>query len=106
VESNLVLKVKYFTNIDPIRKIEKGDWIDLRSLTSIAPTGHSSKHIPQLIQSFVIIGILKSPQLFIYSKNGTKHFGNPSFSSLGFSKCDFIFFSSITGYDFFFFKCD
>ncbi|MWV44815.1 deoxyuridine 5'-triphosphate nucleotidohydrolase [Paenibacillus sp. HJL G12] len=31
----LQIKVKYFADIEPIQKISKGDWIDLRSATDI-----------------------------------------------------------------------
>lgn len=44
---NKVIKIKYFTNeIDKIQKIDKGDWIDLRSAETIELKAGEFKLIP------------------------------------------------------------
>lgn len=44
---NEIIKIKYFTNeIDKIQKIDKGDWIDLRSAESVELKAGEFKLIP------------------------------------------------------------
>lgn len=44
---NKIIKIKYFTNeIDKIQKIDKGDWIDLRSAETIELKAGEFKLIP------------------------------------------------------------
>ncbi|WP_317890317.1 deoxyuridine 5'-triphosphate nucleotidohydrolase [Paenibacillus peoriae] len=40
------MKVKYFTDIEPLQKISKGDWIDLRSAINVEMKAGEYKLIP------------------------------------------------------------
>ncbi|QNR65369.1 hypothetical protein IAQ67_15855 [Paenibacillus peoriae] len=42
----LQIKVKYFTDIEPLQKISKGDWIDLRSAINVEMKAGEYKLIP------------------------------------------------------------
>ncbi|MFE6075593.1 dUTP diphosphatase [Paenibacillus sp. NPDC057886] len=42
----LQIKVKYFTDIEPIEKISKGDWIDLRAAEDVELKAGESRMIP------------------------------------------------------------
>ena len=40
------IKIKYFTDVEPITKIEKGDWIDLRSAETVELKAGEYRAIP------------------------------------------------------------
>ena len=42
----LEIKVKYFTDIEPIQQIEQGDWIDLRAAEDVQMEAGDFKLIP------------------------------------------------------------
>jgi len=44
--NNLVIKIKYFADINKLEKIEKGDWIDLRAAETVTLKKGEYKLIP------------------------------------------------------------
>ena len=82
----MVIKVKYFTDIDPIKEIDGGDWYDLRAAEDVGMSKGEFKMIPL----GVAIALPKGYEAHITPRSSTfKNYGILQTNSMGIVDCSY-----------------